>query len=194
MKKYLLLLIFLLLIIPVNADSWDDIVNVDRMWDGQKSITNKEFEQVVEKLEENKAKKEEKQKKKRFKKLFGTGNTLHEELNPDDNILEMDSIKPEEQDLLVNLPVDILLDGKALERGYYRVEGVRDQESKKVFLKFYQSQFLKGELEVIETKDDFEQDRVDFVKVIPYNDSFIKIIFGSLEFNAYNFIPYLQEK
>ena len=48
---FLLFLIFTF-ISQVQADSWDDFSNIDRMWDGQKSITNKEFDQVVDALEE----------------------------------------------------------------------------------------------------------------------------------------------
>ena len=53
MKKFFLL--FLSLIIStaiVLAESWDAFSDVDRMWDGQHSITNQEFEQVMDKLEE----------------------------------------------------------------------------------------------------------------------------------------------
>ena len=50
-KTAVLMSIFLISATFVLADSWDDFSSVDRMWDGQKSITNKEFEQVMEKLE-----------------------------------------------------------------------------------------------------------------------------------------------
>ena len=192
MKKFLLFFLLLILTsMPAKADSWDDFTNVDRMWDGQKSITNQEFEQVVEKLEEKVKQKEEKQKKKKRKKLFGGGTTLHKELNPDSNVSEVEIAKPEEE-LVVNVPVHILLDGKPMEKGYYKVVGERCVDTKKIYLNFYQSQFLKGKLEVVETDNDFNEEELNFVKIIPYNDFFVKLIYGSIDFNAYAYIPFVE--
>ena len=81
------------LILSVRADDWDEFINLDRVWDGQKTITNQEFEKVIDKLEENKKQKEDKQVKKKRKKLFGEGSTLHEELNPDSDIPELNLLK-----------------------------------------------------------------------------------------------------
>lgn len=188
-----LILSICLLPISVNADSWDDFSNVDRMWDGQKSITNQEFEKVINALEEKGKQKEEKKVKKKRKKLFGTGTTLHSELNPDNaNIQEFESIKPDENGILVNLPVHAIIDGKQLEKGYYNVFAQKDEENKKCYINFYQSQYYKGKVEVTETEDDFGEENINFAKIIPYNESFIKLIFGSIDFNAYVYIPYVE--
>lgn len=192
MKKFFLL--FLSLIIStaiVLAESWDAFSDVDRMWDGQHSITNQEFEQVMDKLEEKGKLKEEKVQKKKRKKLFGSGTTLHDELNPDKEINEFESLEKKE-DVLINLPVQIIIDGKSLEKGYYKVIGEKDSKTKKIYINFYQSQFFKGKLEMIETSDDYEKETIDFVDLIPYNEKFVKIIFGSLDFNAYAFVPFLE--
>lgn len=194
MRKFLSLLFFIFVILgfqSVNADSWDDLSSVEKMWDGQKSITNQEFENVVEKLEEPLKQKEEKQKKKKRKKNFGSGTTLHEELNPDNKVLELESLKPEE-DLIINTPVDLLLNEKVIEKGYYKIVAEVNSESNKKYLNFYQSQFLKGQVEIVETQNDFDEKELNFVKLLPYNDSHVQIIFGSLEFNGYAFLPYLK--
>lgn len=194
MKKEVLLLILLVIITTtvVQADSWDDFSNIDRMWDGQKSITNQEFEQVMDKLEEKKIKKEEKIKVKKRKKLFGSGSTLHTELNPDNEVQEFESIKPKDEDLLVNIPVNIIINNSPLEKGFYRVVANKDEKDKKIYINFYQSQFFKGKIEVNETEDDFGEETINFVKILPYNNSFVKIIFGSIEYNAYAYIPYCE--
>ncbi len=85
----------------------------------------------------------------------------------------------------------MILGDKVLEKGYYKAFGRRD-ENKKIIISLYQSQFFKGEIEAIETNDDFEEKDIDFAKLIPYNQSFMKMIFGSLDFNAYVFIPYMN--
>ena len=68
MKKSLFLYLVLASILitqAVNADDWDDLSNVERMWDGQKTITNQEYEQVIDALQEKKDKVNEKQNKKK---------------------------------------------------------------------------------------------------------------------------------
>ena len=174
-----------------KADSWDDFTNVDRMWDGQKSITNQEFDQVVEKLEEKGKLQEEKKQKKKRKKLFGGGSTLHTELNPDNNVMEIESIDKEE-DLVLNSPVQLIIGKNLLEKGFYKVVGERSSDDKKLYVNFYQSQFLKAKVQVVETEDDYGEENINFVKILPYNDSFVKLIFGSIDFNAYAYIPYLN--
>jgi len=194
MKKFLFLFFCLFLLSvyqSANADSWDDLLGVEKMWDGQKSVTNQEFENVVEKLEEKGKLNEEKQKKKKRKKLFGTGTTLHEELNPDNKVLELESLKPKE-DLIISTPVDLLLNGKVIEKGFYKVVSEVDSETNRKYLNFYQSQFFKGKVEMTETQNDFDEKELNFVKLIPYNDSFVQIIFGCLDFNGYVFIPYIK--
>ena len=63
MKKFFIYTFMLLLIgsgFCCAEDSWDDFSGIDRAWDGQKSITNKEFEDTITKLEEKKTKQEAK--------------------------------------------------------------------------------------------------------------------------------------
>lgn len=70
MKRILLILLITILVPSCQAeDSWDDFSGLDHAWDGQKSITNKEFEEAINTLEEKQTKKETKQRKKLIKKL-----------------------------------------------------------------------------------------------------------------------------
>lgn len=192
MRKLLFILILSFLILPVNAESWDDFNNLDRMWDGQKSITNKEFEEVMDALNQNAKKKDAKQRKKLIKKVGGGGSSLHSELNPDNtDIQEIQSPKPKEEGILINLPVHIIIENNVLDKGFYKV--IAAKEDGKIFISFYQSQFFKGKIEAYETDDDFGEETVDFARMIPYNDSFVKFIFGSIDFNAYAYAPYTPE-
>jgi len=191
-KKILSLILMLSICLPLYAEGWDDFSNLDRMWDGQKAITNQEFEQVMEKLEEKGKLQEEKRNVKKRKKLFGKGTTLHNDLKPENDINEIPELKAEKEDLVVNVPIQLVIDGKILERGFFKVLPEIDEETGKKFVSFYQSQFLKGKIEVVETEDDYGEEMLDFAKIIPYNDSFVKFIFGSIKFNAYAYIPYLE--
>ncbi|MBO5738493.1 hypothetical protein J6R97_04050 [bacterium] len=194
MKRFFLILIFLnITCLLAQADSFDDFINLDRAWDGQQTVTNQEFEQVIDKLEEPKKVKEQKQVAKKRKKLFGGGTTLHKELNPEKDIHELSSLDFSKDGILINIPVQILLDNKPLEKGFYKIYGEKDTETGKLFLSFYQSQYYKGKIEVTEMEDDYGEDQIDFAKIIPFNNSFIKLIFGSIDFNAYAIIPYIDD-
>lgn len=192
MKKSFLLILFLVFLLPVSADEWDDFGAVERMWDGQKSITNKEFEDVMDALQTNQKQKEEKQKKKKIKKISGGGNSLHTDLSTDKQINEIPDLKAKsEEGVLINIPVNLVLENGILEKGFYKVIAVR--EDNKPYLFLYQSQFLKGKVEVTETDDDFGEDNIDFAKIFPYNKSFMRIIFGSIDFNAYTYVPFIEQ-
>ena len=91
--------------------------------------------------------------------------------------------------MLLNVPVNMIINNEALDKGFYKVIGERDKDGN-IYLSFYQSQFFKGKVKAVETRDDYEQETLDFVELIPYNDKYVKIIFGSLDFNAYAFVRF----
>lgn len=180
-----------MLILPIFAETWDSYGDLDRMWDGQKTVTDKEFNEVVDALQEKAKKKENKKKLKLFKKISGGGTSLHNELNYDKDVQEIKPLKEVEEGLLVNVPVNIILGEKSLEKGFYKV--FAKKEDNKIRIMFYQSQFFKGEIEAVETEEDFEQPEIDFAELIPHNHSYVKMIFGSIDFNAYAYIPYKED-
>ncbi len=194
MKKYFFgIIIALCILAPMSfAEDWDDFSNLDRAWDGQKTITNKEFEEVMDALQANQKKKEAKQRKKAIKKIGGGGTSLHSDLNPDKSFSEIQKVSPEQEGILVNVPVHLMIDGNVLEKGYYKLIAQRDEKDKKIYILFYQSQFLKGKVQAEETEDDFGEENLDFARLIPYNDSFVKMVFGCIDFNAFAYIPYSE--
>lgn len=193
MKRILLILLITILVPSCQAeDSWDDFSRLDHAWDGQKSITNKEFEEAINTLEEKQTKKEAKQRKKLIKKIGGGGTSLHPDLNPESDIKNLDPLKKEDDDgVLLNIPVNLVIDDVPMDKGFYKVIAEKDKNND-INLLFYQSQFFKGKVRACETSDDYDQDSINFVKLLPYNEQFVKIIFGSLDFNAYAYVKYVQ--
>lgn len=196
MKKFIFVF-FILLIFPlyVIADDYlDSLSGIDRAWDGQKSITNQEFEDAINTLESKKKQKEAKQRKKMVKKVSGGGNSLHSGLSPDSEIKAITPLKEKNKDgLLLNVPVYLMLGDETLDKGYYKIIAEKDKNND-IYLLFYQSQFFKGKVRAFETDDDYSKDDIDFVELIPYDKKFVKIIFGSLDFNAYTYIRYKQDE
>ena len=82
MRSKILCLLFTFIIIPSLAfaeevsgtsASWSDISGAENAWDGQKMITNKEYEQVVNELEKRKNAKKIKAQKKAGDPLMKSG-------------------------------------------------------------------------------------------------------------------------
>lgn len=197
MKKVAYVILFMFLISPMTViadDFFDNYTGIDRAWDGQKSVTNKEFEEAINTLTEKQKKKEAKAKKKKIKKISGGGTSLHKGLEPQSEISAQDSLKKkgEYDGQLLNIPVDIVVDGNILERGFYNVFGEKDKNGE-VFLSFYQAHYLKGKIKASVTKNDFEDENLDFVKMEPYNDEYVRIMYGSLDFNAYTYVRYIKD-
>ena len=176
----------------VLANSWDDMPDLDHAWDGQKTITNQAFEKVMDAINANKKKKEEKQKKKKIKKISGGGDALHKDLGVEKTINKIDELDKGKDGVLLNIPVRLILDDKIIEKGYYNVYGEKGEDGN-FYINFYQAQYQKGKVKVIKTEDDFDEETVNFIKLTPYNDSFVRIIYGSIDFNAYAFIPVMAD-
>ena len=198
MKKLVVLLLFLSLLLSpsvLSDDFFDNYAGIDHAWDGQKTITNTEFEETINTLTEKQRKKEEKAKKKKIKKISGGGTSLHKGLEPMSEISAQEALKEkgEFDGQLLNIPVNFIIDGKILESGYYNVFGEKDKKGE-VYLSFYQAHYFKGKIKAHITKNDFGDENLDFVKAEPYDENYIKVMYGSLDFNAYAYLRYLSEK
>lgn len=191
MRRLLIILILLLISNFAFSADWENFTDLDKAWEKPNEFSNQKYNQVINELEKKKEKQEKKKRKKLFKKISGGGTSLHEELNPDSDIQEIDALIKKEE-LLLNMPVNFILGDKVLEPGYYKILAERDKD-KNIVISFYQSQFLKGSLTATETEDDYGQEKIDFVEVKQFNESFLKLIFGSLDFNAYAYIQYLEK-
>ena len=191
MRRVLIYLLMLILFQSAvsSQETLEDFSDIDRAWDGQKSITNEQFEEAIDTLEGNKKKKEEKQRKKLIKRVGGGGSSLHPDLDPSGAIKPMGAVGEEEARIL-NVPVHLIMNGNKLEKGFYRILAERKKD--KIYLLFYQSQFLKGKTEAVETNDDFGAETIDFVNLTPYNENYMRVEYGSLDLNAYAFIKYEQ--
>lgn len=186
MKKIFIfmLFIFFTLILPVFASDDDSSDNINEMMKytntvenafvGQKKITDEQYQKA---LEEKKAK----LKKKKKKDTKYTGKNFNEE-NSGSYIKDTSN-----KNLILIVPVTLTNgDGKDIPIGHYKIVGEKTDNN--VYIDFYQSANLIAKVPAIETQSDFNQQGINFVKLIPYNDTRVKIIYGSMDFNAYTFI------
>lgn len=187
MKKIFVFLtfVFLMTILPVYADDEfssggvDDLLkytnSVENAFAGQKKITDEQFQKT---LEEVKAKKNKKNKRKN-KPFKGTG---YNEENNGGYISET-----AEKNLILSVPLYLTNgDGAEIPIGHYKIVGKK--ENNNIYLDFYQSATLIARVPALETDSDFNQTSMNFVQLMPYNEQRVKIIYGSMDFNAYTFI------
>ncbi|MEI8128430.1 MAG: hypothetical protein WCG95_02330 [bacterium] len=145
---------------------------------GQKKVTDEEFQKA---LSEVKGKQKKSAKIKPFQ-----GKDANEE--NDGGYLE----ETAQKNILLGVPITLINeDGKEIPVGHYKIVGEKIKD--KVYLDFYQSYTLIARVRAIETNNDFDETALNFVKILPYNEQRIKLIYGSLDFNAYTFIKIKTE-
>lgn len=178
MKKFLLLMFFILIALPVLAD--DIEFNLDAPPDanfmGQKQITDQDFEKTMKDLES----KQKKNKKKKFK-----GSPLKEQ-NDVQKIQEL-----QQEPNLLNLSVNLVLEsGDEIPVGHYKIIGKKTR--KDTVVEFHQGHSLIASIPVSEINDDFDEKGVQFVRILPYNQKQVKLIYGSIDFNAYTILYFTE--
>lgn len=153
----------------VGEDLWDNFG--DPYSYGQKPVTDEEFEKALE----------SKKKKTKRNKNIPKGSEFHQSN-------ETQFIKEAEEEMpILCVPVGlVVVENKILPVGHYQIDG--EKRDGKTYLKFYQAHFLIAEIPAQETNDDFGQETVHFVKLLEHNENQVKIIFGSIDFNAYSII------
>ncbi|MBP3925430.1 hypothetical protein J6E39_09370 [bacterium] len=178
-KNFALFFILLLFCLPVNSeefstsgDMWDNFA--DQNTYGQKPVTDEEFDKAL--------------KKKKIKKNFWGKEIKNKNIpkgeefrqsNETDFITEV----PKELPVLL-IPVELIIDeSTVLPIGHYQV--MAEKKDGIVRIKFYQSGNLAGEIKATETNDDFNQETVNFANWFEHGTDKIRVIFGSLDFNAF---------
>lgn len=186
MKKIFVISLFLIAIfafLPAFADdnsdggisdSLKDTPTFENAFLGQKKITDQDYQKALNevKAKQNKGKKKGQQ----FK-----GNSFNEESNGD-------YIKDVKDNVIVlSLPIELINnDGNDIPIGIYKITA--EKVNDKVYLNFYQAYDLIAKVPAKETNNDFKQPDINFVKLIPYDNNRVEIIYGSMDFNAYTFI------
>lgn len=186
MKKFVSLIVIILSIVCITNGAYADDFDIstsDDLWDNwndsqptyaqNKSVSDEDFEKAVQQLEEKKNKKIR-------KKLVPKGEEFHQS-----NETEIINEQSEKESLpVVCIPAEIILENGVLPIGHYQVKGIKE-ENGEVSIELYQAHFVMAKFPAIETKDDFEAETISFAKCMPEGDNNIKIIFGSIDFNAY---------
>ena len=182
MKRFLLLLVLFLMCnstMPVmadDADFWDEPMKIDQAAKNQeKAVTNQEFEKVMQFFEKKKKKQEEKKRP----KGQPIGPQLQEGMQPPD----ADAFKVTYEEYpTVMIPVTLVTPNLTeIPPGYYRILSVKKENN--YYLNFYQGSSLIAKVAAINTGNDHNQKSLNYAKVIPYEDSYMNVIYGDIDCN-----------
>lgn len=168
MRKLITLLFGLLLItngIALADDLWDNYGD-HNIYD-QKPVSDKEFEQALDK-KKGKVKKN---------KNIPKGSEFHQS-NETQFINDAENVN-----LVLGVPIKLRIGAKVLPEGHYQIKAVREGED--VYIRFYQAHFVKAEVPAIETQDDFGKETLYFAELFSINEKQVKVIYGSIDLNAY---------
>lgn len=174
MKKLLITLFIFLIGCPavLSDDLWDNYG--DQNTYGQKPVTDAEFNETVKRLQERKNRKKK-------NKNIPKGEEHHQ-------ANETDFLKQEAESLpILIIPLRLKIsDTGEIPMGHYQVKG--EKINGLPVLSLYQSEKLMAQIPAKETNDDFNEPEIHFVRVLEQNEHQVKIIFGSIDFNAYSVV------
>ena len=165
----------------INTDLWSDY-NTDEIINNGKEATNvtdEEFEQALKQIDSkvNKWKNWAERRKRPKGEEFSQSNET-ELIN---NEHGEDSSLP-----VMSLPVELKIGEGIVPVGHYQVKGeIIDGQP---ILNLYQAHYLMAKIPAVETKEDFDKEEILFADWISENENRIKIIYGSLDFNAYAYV------
>ena len=159
-----------------NEDLWDNWNSNDPTYGQNKNVSDEEFDKVIEQLKE-------KRDKKIRKKQIPKGEEFHQS-----NETEIINEQEKKDSLpIIGLPIDIEVDEGILPVGHYQVKGIKNEDGS-VSIELYQAHFVMARFPATETNDDFGEESITFAKWLPEGDDYIKIIFGSIDLNAFAII------
>lgn len=149
----------------------------------QRFVSDEEFEAAIKK----KNKKTDKWKK----ILLNNGSPRGEEFSKSNETNEINSNQGKDATLpVLALPVQIKLDQGYVPVGHYQIKG--ENNNGQIVLNLYQAHNLVARIPATETNEDYEQEEILFANWISEDDDHIKLIYGSLDYNAYAIVDILQ--
>ena len=190
MRKLALLLVCLFFVSPAFADStdfdtdlWNNYNNDEIINSAKESqfVTDEDFEEAIQKIDSkvNKWKNWAERRKRPKGEEFSQSNET--ELINDEH--GEDASLP-----VISLPVELRIGDGIVPVGHYQIKG--EMENGRPVLSMYQAHYLVAKLPAEETGDDFDKEEILFADWISdeENANRLKIIYGSLDFNAYTYV------
>lgn len=193
MKKSLFILILsFVFLMPVysadtdmstSTDLWDNWNNSQNFYGQDKpAVSDEDFDKAIESKKTKRNMFGFKKKNKNIPKGEERKNYDETEIYEENDESNVNNTLP-----VLCIPVELSIGDGVLPVGHYQIQGEKDENGQPV-LKLYQAQYVMAQLPAVETNEDFDEDTINFAKWIPEGEDRIKIIYGSLDFNAYAYV------
>ena len=148
-------------------------------FDSQKIITPQQYEETINKLKPVKKKKK------------NTPRELMPQmiLNSDDEdfVPETDNfINTENTFSTLMIPTTLVYETGVIFPGFYKVTA--NNINRELFLEFFQGSNKVAQIKAKTQTTVFDEETINYAKILPINDTFVKIIFGSLDYNLESYL------
>lgn len=150
-----------------EGDLWDNFGDTN-FYGNDKAVSDKEFKDAIDSKKGIKNKKSKK----------NQGETIQQSNETD----VINQIPTELPVITVTTPLK-LQDEAVLPIGHYQVAG--EKLNNKIYLKLYQGHYLMAQIPALETLEDYDMPDINFASFLPEENNLYKIIFGSIDFNAF---------
>ena len=165
---------------PATGDLWDNWGASQDFYGQDKPVTDEDFDKAIEQVKD-------KQNRNWLGLKKRNKNVPKGEEFSQSNETEIINTNSDKNSLpVISLPVALKVGEDVLPVGHYQIKGENDAGN--LVLKFYQAQYVMAQFPAKETTDDFGEETISFAKWLPEGDNKIKVIYGSLDFNAYTVI------
>ena len=151
----------------------------------QTAVSDEQFENTVEKVKQ-------KQDNKFFNKLFSTEpkKMKGESFQQSNETSLIEDIQKETPVLMI--PYELKkLNGEILPVGHYQAVFEKDKDGF-VVMKLYQAHYMVAQFPAEETEEDLFDEYINYIKLNDFNDKYVKINYGSMDFNAVAFVEKIK--
>lgn len=165
---------------PATGDLWDNWGASSDFYGQDKPVTDEDFDKAIEQVKDKQNRNWLGLKKRNRNVPKGEEFTQSNETEVINTHINKDCLP------VVSLPVSLKAGDEVLPVGHYQIKAEKDGDN--IVMKFYQAHYMMAQFPAAETMDDFGEEDILFAKWFAQNDEQIKVIYGSLDLNAYAII------
>lgn len=190
MKKLFIFILLTMLVIPQSVLANDvDLPATGDLWDNwntrqnereAKPVSDEEFDKALEQVDKKVNKWKNWAERRKIPKGEEFSQSNETEIINNDEETNKDSLP------VITLPIELKAGEDFVPVGHYQVKCEKTDNG--TILKLYQAHYEMAQFPAVETNDDFGEETISFAKWFAEGEDKIKIIYGSMDFNAYSII------
>ncbi len=165
---------------PATGDLWDNW-NTRQDEREAKPVSDEDFDKALKQVDQ----KVNKWKNWAEKRKIPKGEEFSQ--SNETEIINNEQEKADNSLPVLTFPFELQIGEDYMPVGHYQIKGEKVDGA--VVFKFYQGNIEMAQIPATETNDDFNSETITFSKWEAQGDNEIKIMYGSMDLNAYAFVP-----